>query len=428
MQLHLKIAFNSFVQLFSRIISAVSILVLTYLITRNLSRDVWGDFVTITSYLGLFVIVSDFGINSTVLRKLITEAKNEELFYKNLLGLRIGLALLSVFLSIAVLSFLPYSAPVKLGVIFGTIYFVSQSIFLTTASIFQAKMRYEFFALADIIGSFALVLLAFLSLRLGLGLFGLITVYLASSVVKALVSMFFVESVFGLKGIGFNFSLWKNFVITSLPFGLMLVFSQINANIDKQIIALNNPATIGAASTAVAIGIYGLAYKIFDFTISLPTYVANATYPVILQNHKENNIEFIKNSRNLSLVLFVIGLVFTFVGWFAAGLVPAVFGNYSESVTTLRILLLGLPFFYVTAFFVRLTMTLEKDKILPFIYGFAALTNIVFNLVYIPKFGYNAAAWVTNLTEILIFVLLFIVISTKVNLFQKLSDESTKTK
>ena len=417
MNINFKIAANSLAQLFSRIISAGSILVLTFLITTNLSRDVWGDFVTITSYLGLFVLITDFGINGAVLRKLIHNEENEEIYYKNLFGLRIALSILSVFLTVAVLSFLPYSIAVKIGIIFGTIFFVSQSIFNTTSAFFQLRMRYDLFAISDILGSLVLILLAFLAIKLGFGLFGVVFVYVLGSIAKAVVSMFFVESVFGLKGIAFNFSIWKSFLIASLPLGLMLVFSQINANIDKQIIALTDPGVVGAMIASVAIGIYGLAYRVFDFSISFPTYVANSAYPVILQNQKEDNQTLEKNSRNIALGLFALGVLISVIGWFAASLIPEIFGNYSESVVTLRILLLGLPFFYVTAFFVRLVMTLGKENTLPFIYGFAALTNVVFNLMYIPKFGYNAAAWVTNLTEILIFALLFIIISTKLNLF-----------
>ena len=170
MNIHFKIAANSLAQLLSRVISAAAVLVLTFLITKNLSRDVWGDFVTITSYLGLFVLITDFGINGAVLKKLIQNEENEEIIYKNLFGLRIVLALLSIFISIAVLSFLPYSPAIKMGIIFGTIYFVSQSIVNTTSAIFQLRMRYDLFAISDILGSLALVFLAFLAIKLGFGL------------------------------------------------------------------------------------------------------------------------------------------------------------------------------------------------------------------------------------------------------------------
>lgn len=418
MNLHFKIAFNSALQLFSRLVSAVSILFVTFLITRNLSKDVWGDFVTITSYIGLFTLITDFGLNGAVLRKVINEPQNEEKYYKNLFGLRIILSLFAIFLALAVLAFFDYSSAVKIGIIFGTILLVSQSIFNTAAAAFQLKLRYDLYSISDIIGSLTILFLIFLTIKSGFGLVGVIFVFIIGSVVKALISMFLANSVLRLRGISFDLNLWRGLLVSSLPLGLMLVFSQINANADKQIIALSNYPAIGGITAAVAVGIYGLAYRIFDFAIALPTYIANSAYPILLQNQKENNLALENNSRNISFILFILGGVAAIIGWFLAPIFIGIFGDYSASVLTLRILLLGLPIFFVTAFFVWLSVTLHLEKVLPFIYGFAALENVVLNLVFIPKYGYNAAAWVTFLTEAIIFGLLFVTISTKLNLFR----------
>lgn len=418
MNLHFKIAFNSALQLFSRLVSATSILIVTFLITRNLSKDVWGDFVTITSYVALFSLITDFGLNGTVLRKLINDQKNEEKYYKNLFGLRITLSLIAIFIALATLSFFDYSAVVKIGIIVGTLLLVTQSIFNTAAAAFQLKLRYDLYSISDIVGSLTILFLVFLTVKSGLGLFGVILVFVIGSAVKALVSMFLANSVLRFSGVAFDFSLWRILLISSLPLGLMMIFSQINANIDKQIIALSNYSAIGGISAATAVGIYGLAYRIFDFTISLPTYIANSAYPILLQNQKENKQILATNSRNISLILFIIGGVVAILGWFLTPMLIGIFGDYSKSILTLRILLLGLPLFFVTAFFVWLSVTLNLEKVLPFIYGFAALTNVVLNLVFIPKYGYNSAAWVTVLTEAIIFGLLFLSISTKVNLLK----------
>ncbi len=418
MNLHFKIAVNSGLQLFSRLISAFSILLVTFLITNNLSKDVWGDFITITSYLGLFALITDFGLNGSVVKKVINDPKNEEKYYKNLFGLRIVLSIISVFAALAVLSFLDYSTSIKAGIIFGTLLFFTQSVFNTAAAAFQLKLRYDLYSISDIIGSLTILALIFLTVKSGFGLVGIIFVFIFGSLVKALVSMFLANSVLKLKGISFDFNLWKVLLIASVPLGLMMVFSQINANIDKQIIALSDSASLGGISASVAVGIYGLAYRVFDFAISLPTYIANSAYPIILQNKTEDNLKLEKNSRTIILGLFILGILATIVGWFLTPFLIGLFSDYSESIVTLRILLLGLPLFFVTAFFVWLLVTLHLEKVLPFVYGFAALANVVLNLVFIPKFGYNAAAWVTLVTEGLIFGLLFIAISTKINLFK----------
>lgn len=416
MNLNLKIIFNSGVQLVSRLVSAVSILIVTFLITRNLSREVWGDFITITSYVALFTFITDFGLNGSVLRKVVSDSKNEINYYKNLFGLRIFLSLLSIFISLAILSFLPYSTTIKIGIIFATSLLITQAIFNTASAAFQLKLRYDLYSISDIIGSVTILLLIFLTLNIGFGLFGVIVVFIFGSLIKSIVSMFLANSVLKFNGIAFDFNLWRVMIFSSLPLGLMLIFSQINANVDKQIIALSDYPVIGGVGAAVAVGIYGLAYRIFDFAISLPTYVANSIYPILLKDQKENKNLLEQKSRTISIILFILGGLIAILGWFFAPIIIGIFGNYSESILTLRILLLGLPLFFVTAFFVWLIVVLNKEKTLPFVYGFATLLNLVINIVYIPKFGYNFAAWATLISEIVIFSLLFIVISTQINL------------
>ncbi|HSX58171.1 MAG TPA: polysaccharide biosynthesis C-terminal domain-containing protein, partial [Candidatus Saccharimonadales bacterium] len=57
-----------------------------------------------------------------------------------------------------------------------------------------------------------------------------------------------------------------------------------------------------------------------------------------------------------------------------------------------------------------LTIVLNKEKFLPFIYGFAAVVNLSLNLYLVPKYGYNSAAWVTLLSELIIMLLLLLVL------------------
>ncbi len=68
-------------------------------------------------------------------------------------------------------------------------------------------------------------------------------------------------------------------------------------------------------------------------------------------------------------------------------------------------MLLGFPLFFVTPLTLWLGIILKKTKELLFIYGFAAIVNLVANLVFVPAFGYNAAAVITILSELLILVL-----------------------
>ena len=405
MKIFSSVAKNSFYQFLSRIISSLAVLLVTLMITRNLSRDVWGDFVTVTSYVGLFTIISDFGVNAIFVKEITRNQEKIEHLFGNLLGLRVILSLISIFIALAVLSFLPHSASVKVGIIVGSVLILLQSIFTTASSIFQQKLKYDFFAISDILGSLAIILLVYIASLTNSNLLIIILIFIFGNVVKATISLAFVKKIIGRLRLIFDFNIWKLLITSSLPIGLMLIFSQFNANIDKQIIALTNPDKLGIASS-VAVGIYGLSYRVFDLVIALSTFIANSLYPVLLGKLKEDRQEFENLSKRSIAILFLIGLGIGLVGWLLAPVALNIFGKYPESVISLRILILSAPIFFVSSLVLWINITIGKEKLLPFIYAFAMLVNLVLNLAFIPRFGYNFAAWSTVFTEIIILTLL----------------------
>ncbi len=417
MKTYLKIGLNSLSQLLSRLVSASVTLLVTILITRNLSKDFWGDFVTVMSYIAMFSLIADFGLNGLVLKNFTAAEDKVEEGFRELLGLRVLLGLVAIFLGLAILSFVPHSVAVKTGIIVGLLMIIFQGVFTTSSVIFQHKLRYDLFAISDILGSLSILLLVFLATLVKAPLVLVVAIFVLGTVVKAAVSLLLAQRLVAVKGISFNFPAFRSLIIASLPLGLMLLFSQINNNVDKQILALTDPKLLGMAS-AVAVGIYGLAYRIFDFSVSAPTYIVNSAYPILLSKRKENLPEFSRLTRELLGFLVAAGGLLAIVGWFLTPTVLTLFGSYSESILPTRILLLGLPVFFATSLLVWLVVALNREIVLPFIFGFAALVNIVLNLVFIPKFGYNAAAWVTIVTELVILALLSVVLAGRINIFQ----------
>ncbi len=419
MQTYLKIGVNSFSQLLGRVFSASTTVLVTILITRNLSREVWGDFVTVISFIALFTLIADFGLNGYVLKIFSASEERIEKSFGELLGLRIVLSLVAIFLGLAVLAFVPHSFAVKTGIVVGLIMILFQSVFSSTAIVFQYKLRYDLYAISDIIGSLAILLLVFLATLTKTPLIFIVAIFVLGSFVRSMVGLLLARSLISFRGISFSLLSFRSLMTSSLPLGLMIIFAQINNNIDKQIIALSDPKFLGV-SAAIAVGIYGLAYRIFDFSVSLPTYVVNAAYPILLNKIKDNEEELFKFSRQLLIILVTIGGLAAIVGWFLTPLVISLFGSYSEAVLPTRILFLGLPVFFATSLLVWLLVTLNKEIVLPFIFGFAALLNLVLNLILIPRFGYNAAAWVTIITEIGILVFLLV----SLNAFSKISKNA----
>jgi len=409
MQTFLKISVNSLFQFVGRVFSSLTSIIVTALITNNLSREVWGEFVIVISFIALFSLIADFGLNGYVLKIFTSDQESIEKNFKDILGLRLVLALVAIITGLAVLAFVPHSFAVKIGIIVGLLMIFFQSIFSTAAIIFQYKLRYDLYAVSDIIGSLTILLLVGLAVIVKAPLLVIVSIFVIGNLIKAVFGLFLAKSLVRFEGVSFDAVSFRKLLIASLPLGLMIVFAQINNNIDKQIIALTNPKTLGVSAT-VAVGIYGLAYRLFDFLVSIPTFIVNSAYPVLLNKFKSDRKDLLRFSQWLLGIMIALGAFFAIVGWIIAPVLINLFGPYKESVTPTRILFLGLPIFFATSFLVWLVVTLNREITLPFVFGFAALFNLVMNLVLIPKFGYIAAAWVTVATEITILVLLIFIL------------------
>ncbi|KKQ83069.1 MAG: Polysaccharide biosynthesis protein, partial [Candidatus Daviesbacteria bacterium GW2011_GWF2_38_7] len=88
---------------------------------------------------------------------------------------------------------------------------------------------------------------------------------------------------------------------------------------------------------------------------------------------------------------------------------------YSQSIPVIKILSLAIPFMFIHA--PAVSLLLSTDKYLKDVLILSVLAvsfNIIANLIFIPKYGLFAAAYVTVLSEILSFVVFFLLIKKRI--------------
>src|SRR3989344_5916433 len=155
--------------------------------------------------------------------------------------------------------------------------------------------------------------------------------------------------------------------------------------------------------TTAEVGVYGLAYKVFEVALVLPTFFMNAVYPLLLKQQNFQfpipNFQFKRTMRHSFWFLLGTSFVAVVVLWFAAPLLTMIKSDFSASIPALRVLSLGLPFFFLTSLTMWTLIALKKQWALAGIYGLSMVINIALNLWLIPVYGYMAAAWITVLSE-----------------------------
>jgi len=397
-----KIAANTVFQLLGKAVTTTTALLATILIAKNYGPEEYGNFTLITTFVGIFYLIVDFGMNAIVLEKLQkTELQKE--YFKNLLGLRLLWSIFLVFLSLSILSLLPqeqgFNIAVRMGIIIYSITLISHGIITTCNAIFQKNLRYDLSALSSSVGSVINILLVIFFATQRAPLVVLMISFVVGGVISAASYLFLVKAKEKDVSIApsYNFQKFREIFISSLPLGITLIFNLVYFRADTFILALfRNQGEVGN---------YGLAYRFFEAALVFPTFFMNALYPFLLSS--KSNSESLKKLVSKSFrILLGASIITTIIIIIAAPqLIYLSSGSsFTKSSTALRLLSLSFPSFFLSSLYMWVLITLGKRKILSIVYGTSMILNILLNIIFIPAFGVFAAAIITGLCETLILV------------------------
>lgn len=405
------IAKNTLIQIIGKVITASSTLLVTMLVTRHFGPAGFGDFTIMIVFPALFWIMGDFGFNATVVREISKDKAKTQNYFSSLLLLRLGLASFFTLLALVILYFLPYSPLVKLGVCLnlGTLFMMS--IFSSVQTLFQANLRYGFQVAAQVSGALFNLGLVFVFIHFGKGLLWIGLASLFGNILMAAVSASFATRFVNFRKIQWEGRLAKSLFVATLPIGLALIFGILDVKIDSFMLSVL-PLPKGELNS-VAVGYYGTAFKIFEVILTVPFFFMGAIYPILVRRLKDDRKaakELFSKSLLILLTLSVLGVLVATP--LSLPIIRILAGpQFGESVPALKILLLALPVFFMTSLLMYSLMALEKQRVLPWIYGVALVLNLVLNSVFIPRYSFLAAAAITGVTEgfVLVSLIYFVV-------------------
>lgn len=414
MNLKIKIAYNTLSQIIGKIISAGTTFLITAIVAKNFGTYGYGEFTKIITYIPLFYLIADFGINAIFLREEKEEGIKRELDFSYLLGLRLVWSLILIFLAISILPFLPYNPTtnqgfpplVKLGIIIGSLMILTQALYTSLNAIFQKFLRYDLsnlaLSLGNIIGLGVIFLITIKTITRRVRLSGILLVMIAYDICYLLIfltAFFLAKKLVKNLSFKFNLSIFKRLFLQSLPLGITLIFNLVYFRIDTFILTIYRSTT--------EVGLYGLAYRFFETILVIPAFYMNSIYPIMLEKQKGGK-EILKkfiilNSKFLFFTSLFCSLFLVLSSKFLINLVTS--PEFLGAVLPLQILSISFPLFFLSSLFMWLLITLKKQNLLAIFYGFSMVLNIVLNLILIPKHGMLAAAITTGITELFVVLL-----------------------
>ncbi len=404
---------NTFFQLFGKVVSMSITMLTTVLITRSYGVEGYGYFNLMQSIPALFFIIVDFGFNAVAMKDLEKNWDHARKYYFNILWMRIVFAVvLIVITALTINRFFSYPAELKFGIYLSLVLILTHALYATGNLIFQFRMRYDYSVIGYVLGSFAILILSIILIWQDVSVVWVNFTYVVGGLLTFFASLYYLNKL----GVSYDtkarldLGLWKRIFIAALPLGITFIFNQVNFRADTILLSrMKLPVDFGF-NNVETVAIYGIAYKIFEVCLVIPTFFMNAAYPIYVKKLALGadvfKLFFLKTVGALTLV----GAFLTITGYVFAPFMIDVLGGeqFSDSVISLRVLFGGISVFFITAPISYFILTLGKQKYLPVAYAFAAAFNLSMNIYLIPRFSYIASSYLTWLSELMIlFVLAF---------------------
>lgn len=393
-----KVAKQTGWQLVSKVATSLSTFVVLGLISRHYGEAGIGMFTLTLTYLSFFYVLVDFGFNAYVLERL--SGSDDAVEWRKLFGLRLVWAAVLVIVCGGLAYILPFSSRLFVrSVLYGCLAIFGVSVVTSANAIFQRRFVYKYNAYITVLSSMSTAGMVGIIINFLPGVDQLVLAHLVGWLLAAVMALFFIADL--IKQIrpiiDFKYIL-RNFRGV-LPISATLVLNVVYFRIDSFILS--------SYKGLDEVGVYNLAYSVFQSILVLPTFIMNGFFPIMLDNLKVGLGVFKRQLLLAGVVLLVMSLGGIFLTVILSPLVVSLVsgGGFNGSVVALRILSLAFPAFFLSSLLMWTYVTLKQYKLMVAIYFAGLIVNFLANLMTIPLYSYVAAAWVTVLSEYLILIL-----------------------
>ncbi|MCD4704892.1 flippase [bacterium] len=391
-----KIAHNTIIQIVGKAANVlIGVLAISYL-TRYLSPAGFGQYTTVLTFLQILGIFLDFGLYIVLLREISRPEADKNFIFSNVLTLRIVSGIIFFIIAPTIALFFPYPGIVKWGIALTSLAFFLNSLIQVYSAVFQKEMKMHKVVLAETVAK--VLFLASISLFI-YWKSNLLVILMANNINSII--FFIVLAISAKKYIQYrwtvDFKYWKKFLILAWPIGLTTVLNLIYFKADTLILSIFQPD--------IHVGFYGVPYKILEVITVMPHLILGLVLPIFTVYWIQGDVDNFKFSLQKVFDLFII-LTFPMIVIFIAearGIINFIAGaEYPASIEILQILIWPTALIFFSSLFNYGIIAVEKQKKTIKYFLITALVSLIGYLIFIPRFSYYGAAYMTLIAELLI--------------------------
>ena len=382
-------------------------LVATVLLTRHLGPSGYGSYATAIIYVSLFSVLADLGIPTLVTRELSRDWVSARVVARNALGLRLLLSLVAIGATLAVALALDRGddPTTRAAVAIALPIIAVTAVSSTVAAVLQARLLMSRAAFVEVIAGAVTLGAIVVMIASDRGVLALVSTAVIGASVSSIGLWVAARPVLALTP-AVDLARWRWIFRQAVPLGVALVLSTIYYRLDGVLLSLFKGRE--------EVGIYGIAFRFLEMMVVFPAFFTLSVFPLLSETAHRRDLEAFRGIAQRSFDVLVIGAVPVTLGAIAtAPAIVAVLGGaeFTEAVAPTRILALAGGAMFVILLFGTIMIALDRQRDLVVLSAAALVGNVTLNLLLIPSYGYNAAAAVATLTEVVVLAGAVVVVS-----------------
>jgi O-antigen/teichoic acid export membrane protein len=393
MHLATKVAYNTIVQIISKVVTTALGLLVVAVMTRYLGTAGFGEYVTIITFLSFFGIMADLGLTLVTVQMISCPGADEKKILDNLFSLRFISALIFILPAPLVALTLSYNGEIKIGIAIAAASFIFTALSQIFVAIFQKNLRMDKVSIAETAGRVILLVGVVIAAKFDFGLYGMMMAIVAANAIQFFI-LFLSSFKFARLRFAFDFSLWREVLQKSWPLALTIIFNLLYLKTDTLILSL--------IKSEDEVGLYGAAYKVIEILTMIPFMFAGVVLPILTLDWAKNDHLHFRAVAQKSFDLMVMLAMPLIIGtqFLAKPVIVLVAGKeFAAAGSILQILIVAAGFVFFSVFLSHVIVAVGAQRKIIWAYFFTAITSVLGYLIFIPKFSYFGAASVTVYSE-----------------------------
>ena len=415
MSLAQKIAYNTIIQFFGKILGTIIGVLTIAIMTRYLGQIGFGQYSTIMAYLQLFAILVDMGLSLTVIKLISDPVYEKAKAMNNIFTFRFFSALIFLGLAPLVVIFFPYDNFVKIGIAIAALSFFISSLNQILISLFQKELKLNGVAVAEVAGRIVLLVLVAYFAFTDKGLLAIIWAVVLGSLINFILNYLFALKFVKIK-FAFDWQIWKKIFYITWPLALTIALNLVYFKADTLILSLTR--------SQAEVGIYNAPYRVLEILVSFIYLFVGIIFPILTAAWVQKNIDRFRDIFQKTFdVLLILSIPMIFGTFFVAkNLMLLIAGpEFLASGNILKIIIVATGIIFVNSLFGYTIVTLDKQRQIVWVYVIVAIVSLIGYLLTIPKYGYYGAAVFTVVSEAMIFIFNVIMVVKTTGFLPKLA-------